>query len=108
MDLSNADRAMLARFKHMLEAHGLELCAVTLFGSRARGDADEDSDFDVLVVVERVTPAVRETVLSCAWEAGFPTSRIVAPVIVSRRELEATPFRSSLLMQAVRAEGQPL
>lgn len=108
MDVSSADRAMLTRFKRMLEAYGVELCTLTLFGSRARGDADEDSDFDVLVVVEHLTPAVRDTVLSCAWQAGFPDSRVLAPVVVSRREFEDSPFRSSLLMQAVRAEGQPL
>ena len=33
--------------------------AIYLFGSRARGDADEDSDYDLMVVVPETFPAPR-------------------------------------------------
>jgi predicted nucleotidyltransferase len=39
-----------------------ELVAVTLYGSRARGDAREGSDFDIIVRVKRRTPEVHEIV----------------------------------------------
>jgi len=44
---------VLARIKRDLEAlYGPKLKRVLLYGSRARGDFHEDSDYDVLVVLE--------------------------------------------------------
>lgn len=46
-------QASLSRFHAALVAHfGQRLREVTLFGSFARGDADEESDVDVLVVID--------------------------------------------------------
>jgi predicted nucleotidyltransferase len=42
---------------------------IVLFGSRARGDARDDSDYDVLVVVDRRSSEVRKTLL--AIEVGI-------------------------------------
>lgn len=39
----------------LLETFGVRLHEMALFGSRARGEADEDSDVDVLVVVDDLT-----------------------------------------------------
>ncbi|MBV9993231.1 MAG: nucleotidyltransferase domain-containing protein [Alphaproteobacteria bacterium] len=44
---------ILARIKSELEAlYGARLKRVLLYGSRARGDHHEDSDYDILVVLE--------------------------------------------------------
>jgi uncharacterized protein len=37
--------------RRILEALGSRVCRIILFGSRARGDARPDSDFDLLVVL---------------------------------------------------------
>lgn len=42
---------------------GDNLVSVTLYGSRARGDAREGSDFDLIVCVRERTKPVREMVL---------------------------------------------
>lgn len=42
--------------------------AVILFGSHARGDADEDSDYDLLVVLPDDAPPEKRT-LRAGWEA---------------------------------------
>lgn len=48
-----ADDPVLARLKRELETlYGSRLKQVLLYGSRARGDHREDSDYDVLVVLE--------------------------------------------------------
>jgi len=46
--------------RRLRERLGDNLVAVTLYGSRARGDAREGSDFDLIVQVRERTEAVRE------------------------------------------------
>ena len=50
------------------ERLGPRLKQVTLFGSHARGDSWEGSDWDMLVVVDRRTPEVREMILDAEVE----------------------------------------
>lgn len=42
---------------------GNHLRQLVLFGSQARGDAGEGSDFDFVVVVDKRSPALREAVV---------------------------------------------
>lgn len=58
MHLSPSERAALdALIAFVSERFGDRLRELALFGSRARGDAHEESDVDVLVVVDDLTPA---------------------------------------------------
>lgn len=102
---SRQDRLVLERFKRLLQEREVPLSHLVLFGSRARGDADVESDYDVLVVVERLDRHIRLIVSRCAWEAGFEDCLLIVPVVVTKDEVENSPFRSSLLMQAIRDDG---
>jgi len=66
----NDKRIELAREYAALLRQGLgtRLKEIVLFGSSARGDASEASDYDVIVVVDRRTPQVRESVLDAEIE----------------------------------------
>ena len=51
--LTGREKAALSEFVARLrERYADEIVLVTLFGSKVRGDFDEESDLDVLVVVE--------------------------------------------------------
>jgi predicted nucleotidyltransferase len=102
------EQTILERFKQQLAVR-LRVHAVILFGSRARGDADEYSDLDVLVILDApVSRSAREHVSHAAWEAGFEHGIVVVPVTVSRAEWEEGPERSSLLAIAVSNDGVPV
>ena len=51
---------------------------VLLYGSKARGDYNDDSDIDILVVADTITPDVKDTirdaVLDIQLEYGLPIS----------------------------------
>jgi predicted nucleotidyltransferase len=52
MPPSDADRLILERFLRALgEMYGAKLERVVLYGSRARGDARPDSDYDIAVFI---------------------------------------------------------
>ena len=106
--IAEQDRLVVGRFKKLMLEHGIPLHSITLFGSRARGDHDPDSDYDVLVVVGQLDSATRKTISLCAWEAGFDDCLLIVPVVVTKDEIENSPFRSSLLMQAVHEEGMTI
>ena len=50
--MREADRDILERFKTLLSVRA-RIDRLILFGSRARGDADRESDMDVVVVVDK-------------------------------------------------------
>ena len=103
--MNEKEQETLNRLKRMLQTR-VRLYQMILFGSRARGDAEPDSDMDVLVIVDEPENAqTREAVSDCAWEAGFDEGIVVVPVVVSRECWEKGPERASLLAIAVREEG---
>lgn len=92
----------------LLVKEKLSVHRIAMFGSRARGDADPDSDMDVLVVVNDISPELEDYISECAWEAGFEHGIVIVPVVFSRDEWENGPERYSLLAEAIRAEGLQL
>jgi len=103
--ISSADRLVAKRLKDQMMLRRVPIVDTIVFGSRARGDAEEDSDLDVLVIVEQLDKEVRETVRHCAWEIGFEMGLFIQTVVMSKEEVENSPQRSSLLMLAVAQEG---
>jgi predicted nucleotidyltransferase len=78
-------RALMAEMKAGLQAlYGERLKGVYLFGSYARGEADEESDVDVLVVLDRVDryadelDRTSELISTLSLERGVTISRVFA------------------------------
>lgn len=46
----------------LAELTGVTPIEAILFGSRARGDATEESDYDLLLIYDEVTPAVQQAI----------------------------------------------
>lgn len=103
--LNETDRKIAERLKALMLERRLPIEEVIVFGSRARGDFEEDSDLDVLVVVPERTLELVHEIRTCAWEVGIDADRYIQTVIRPRAEFEHGPFRSSNFMEAVRMEG---
>ena len=79
---------------------------VVLFGSRARGDFNQDSDWDILILLNRNTVdkkieiEYRNELFEIELEIGSPISTFV----YSRNEWE-TKHRITPLYQNIKAEG---
>jgi len=103
--LTATDSSTAAKFKQMMLERGIPVCETIVFGSRARGDAEPDSDLDVMVIVDHVDRHLRREISDCAWQAGYDAGIVVQSVVLTREEAETGPERSSLLMLAVEKEG---
>jgi predicted nucleotidyltransferase len=61
---------LLAEYRKLLEKRfGSRLLKLRLFGSRARGDNEPDSDVDVAVVIQGLIDAERAEVIDLAFTA---------------------------------------
>jgi len=106
--ISPLDQNALDKFKALVATQAT-VHKMILFGSRARGQADPQSDMDVLVVLDGpVGDEIRDYVSDCAWEAGFEHGIVLVPMVFSRSEWEDGPERHSLLVQAIQTEGLPV
>lgn len=102
--MTERDLKIVERFKSLVSQR-VKVHEIRIFGSRARGDATEESDLDVLVVVERLDHSIEKYISDCAWEAGFPDDVVVMPVSISIDTLKNSPVRESVFIRNVYREG---
>lgn len=81
---------------------------IYLFGSQARGDANKDSDYDLLLVVEdsTLTPLQRmERAHALLWHSDAPAADIF---ILTAKEFEASAKDFGSIAESAVAEGREL
>jgi predicted nucleotidyltransferase len=98
-------RPILAELKRGLQAiYGDRLRAVLLFGSQARGEATEDSDVDVAVVLDDFENAMDEIhrMDEVFWRPSLEHDILLTAVPVRERDWQGS---SRLIMRNIRREG---
>jgi predicted nucleotidyltransferase len=70
----------------LIELLGDKLKRFVLFGSRARGDADETSDIDVAVVVADLTKEVKRKIIDCVVEVEIKYLVPISIIVFSEDE----------------------
>lgn len=102
--MTAGDRRILSRFADAVRAVRRD-ARISAFGSRARGTAHPESDFDLCVVLPAVTPETREAIYAIAWEIGFEEGRVLAPIVLSQEDFESGPLSASTLVRTIIREG---
>ena len=98
------DRKIAEELKNRLSG-AVRLVDFKIFGSRARGDADEYSDLDVFIEVEALDPALRDAISEIVWEVGYQNYTVISPLVFTRDELENSPLRAAPIVKAIAEEG---
>lgn len=101
---------MLEKLNAQLHAlFGSHLKAAILYGSYARGDEDEESDMDVLVLVDLPREEIvhyRRPVARIASEYLFSDNILIAPIIENQsfyeQHLSVLPFYRNIAHEGVR------
>ena len=86
----------------------LHILDFRIFGSRARGDGDEYSDLDVYIEADEISAPIRRFIQDTAWEIGFENSILIAPVIVSKEEIDGIELNAAPFLRNVMSEGVPV
>jgi predicted nucleotidyltransferase len=85
---------------------GSHLKQVILFGSRARGDAAPDSDYDFLAIVDEATPPIVGQIDEVVGEILYETNAVLSVFAVSETRFKTQTFNP--LFRNVQNEGIPL
>lgn len=83
---------------------GNRLCEVRLFGSYARGDFDEDSDVDLLVVGEAIDAGERDLVARSVHDLS-DGAFVFSPLVLSLDRWTELRRREQILAQDIEREG---
>jgi len=78
---------------------------VWAFGSRARGEATWESDFDILIVLSRVDQKIDRWIRDIAWEVGFNNDRVITTILLDKVQFEQGPMSESTIVENILREG---
>jgi predicted nucleotidyltransferase len=78
---------------------------VWAFGSRARGDARWDSDFDVCIVLDDLDRKKDQYIREVAWEVSFETGCVITTVVFDVDQFERGPMSESTLVANIMNGG---
>lgn len=102
--ISRDDRRILDEFSGRLREQFPD-ARIWVFGSRARGNASWDSDFDTCIVLNRVDEEAIRWIRNIAWEIGFGNERVITTVILDSEQFEKGPMSESTLVGNILQEG---
>ncbi len=100
-----ADKTLLDRCRQAIR-RAVPDADVILYGSRARGDATEYSDYDILVLVDQpVSIALKDRILSSIYPLELETGAMLTLVTYNRRQWESLPYREMPFHKNVERDG---
>ena len=103
-----ADKALLDRCRQAIRRVAPD-ADIILYGSRARGDAQEYSDYDILVLVdEPVGVALKDRILASIYPLELETGAMLTLVTYNRHQWESFPYKEMPFHQNVEQDGVAL
>lgn len=87
---------------------GTRVAWVRLYGSRARGDATEVSDVDVMAVVHELTRREKIEAIELGFDVSLERTLHLSPVVMAEEDFERlialeSPFAESVLREGLTA-----
>ena len=102
--ISKEDRKVLNKFTTRVRERFSD-ARVWAYGSRARGEATWESDFDIFIVLGEVDQKTDRWIRDVAWEVGFENDRVITTVLLDKEQFEYGPMSESTLVANILREG---
>ena len=80
---------------------------IYLYGSRVKGTAKSDSDWDLLILLDkdRITNEIEQNITSPLYDLEFEIGEVISPMVYSEIEwvskYKITPFYSSVMKEGL-------
>jgi len=78
---------------------------VRLFGSRARGEGDKESDLDVFVVLPIISWDLEKRIYGLSFDISLERGVLISPILYSQVDIENPSIQISPLYKTVQREG---
>ena len=90
--------------RHLIKNYGDSVKDVILFGSQARGDSDEYSDYDVLIVLEKDYSGKDENrILDLCYDIDLKYNILIDVHLISSKELTSIRGRQPVFVNAIKS-----
>jgi predicted nucleotidyltransferase len=96
-------RAVNAFVRALQDHYADRVCDVILYGSKARGDSQSDSDIDILILVDEDDWRLSHAISRLAARVSLHYDVLLAPLAMSQKR-----WPRSILYRTISAEGIPL
>lgn len=89
---------------HLNTNYGNSVMDVILFGSQARGDAEEYSDYDILIVLDKDYSGKDENqILDLCYDINLKHNILIDAHLISRKELNSIRGRQPVFVNAIKS-----
>ena len=106
--LNKTEKNVVTSFvEELKKTIGDDIIDIRLFGSKVRGDFEDDSDIDIFVLVKR-KGETRDRISDIAADYFYEYNVPLAPVVYSVFEYEKNRELGSFFFEQVEREGVPL
>jgi predicted nucleotidyltransferase len=104
----SADRELLKQCKQAIQSVESQ-AKVVLYGSRARGEAAEDSDYDILVLTDQpVNMTLRENFIESIYPLELDTGAVITLIAYNRDQWDSPLYRAMPFHKNVDRDGVTL
>lgn len=107
--LSTLEKNAVAQFRTAVASVcGSAPCELRIFGSRARGEGDVDSDLDILVLLPTEDQQLKIRIWDVADAVFVATDILISPLVLSQQQYASLKTRERLIAQDIEREGIPV
>lgn len=107
--LNQTEKQLLGELKDLLMRHlGLRLNRFMLFGSKARGDYNLDSDLDVAIIVDGLDRNLKREIFDLVADIELKYLYVISSLVLSTEEFNKLLERERRIALDIIREGVPL
>lgn len=104
--LKTEERNAVLEFADLLrERFGFLIKEVILFGSKARGESDKESDIDILIVLTNLSWEIKKSISELAAEENLKHDVLISTIRYDTATWESPIIKASPFGKSVREEG---